>query len=136
RDFMPADLLDRMIEFTIPEVTHKKVMGLAAEDFIDICTAYVSALEAGALQTDRQQQIAANAALFLAACSKVGLIALIDEATGYQYQRAEDALQFKLKLFLEEEMRKWEATFPEELRKELGRLTQWRGPIQARPRYW
>jgi hypothetical protein len=43
--------------------------------------------------------------MFLASCAKVGLIALIDEATGYQYDRAADALQVKLKAFLAEEMR-------------------------------
>jgi hypothetical protein len=31
----------------------------------------------------------------------VALVALIDEATGYQYERAEDTLEFKLRLFLE-----------------------------------
>jgi hypothetical protein len=135
-DFMPSDLPERMIEFIIPEVTHKRVMGLVAEDFLEICTAYVQALEAQALQTDRQREIATNAALFLAACSKVGLIALIDEATGYQYQREEDALQVKLNLYLADEMRPWEKTFPDDLWREFGRLTNWTGTIHKRPKYW
>ena len=57
--------------------------------FIEICTAYVTALDDAALATPRQREIAAQAGMFLAACAKVGLIALIDEATGYQYDRAE-----------------------------------------------
>lgn len=136
RGYMPGDVSEQWFEFVIPQVTNKTVLGMAAETFLDICTAYVRALNDGALQTDRQRDIAAKAGMFLAACSKVGLVALIDEATGYQYERAEDALQFKLKLFLEEEMRKWESTFPDELWREFGRLTQWRGPIHSRPRYW
>jgi hypothetical protein len=57
------------------------------------------------------------------------LIALIDEATGYQYARAEAALQFKLRAFLAEEMRKWEKTFRNELWIEFGRLTGWKGAV-------
>lgn len=51
---------------------------------------------AGIKLTDRQKEIAAK-------------------ATGYQYDRPLDALQFKLNLFLEQEMRKWEKTFPDQL---------------------
>jgi hypothetical protein len=80
--------------------------------------------------------IALEASMFLAACAKVGLIAWIDEVTGYQYVRVEDALQFKMKLFIAEEMRAWERTFPDELWKEFGRLTNWDGPIHSRPKYW
>lgn len=64
------------------------------------------------------------------------MIALIDEVTGYQYARAEDALQVKLRAFLSEEMRKWEKTFPDELWKEFGRLTNWNGSLTQRPKYW
>jgi hypothetical protein len=92
----------------------KFAFGLPVEKFIDLCDAYSTAAEAGTL-TDRQQQIAINANAFLRACAKVGIIALVDEATGYQEQRPVDELQFKLKLFLAEEMRKWEKTFPDEL---------------------
>jgi P63C domain len=136
RDYLPSDFSDQMIEFTMPEVTNKTVMGIRAETFLDLCTAYVSAREDGALQTERQEEIAAQAGMFLAACAKVGLLALIDEATGYQYARAQDALQIKLKLFLEDEMRPWEKTFPDELWKEFGRLTNWHGTAHSRPKYW
>lgn len=136
KGYLPGGISEQWIEFAIPQVVNKTVLGMTAETFLDICTAYVRALNDNALQTDRQRIIAAKAGMFLAACSKVGLVALIDEATGYQYERAEDALQFKIKLFLEEEMRKWESTFPDELWREFGRLTQWQGPIHSRPRYW
>ena len=74
--------------------------------------------------------------MLLAACAKVGLIALIDEATGYQRDRPVDALQFKLRLYLAEEMRKWEKTFPDELWEQFGRLTGWQGSLHSRPKYW
>lgn len=136
KGYIPDDWHEDMIEFAIPGVENKTVRGMAADTFLDICRAYVQALDDGALVTERQRDIAAKASMFLAACAKVGLTALIDEATGYQYERAEDALQFKLRLFLEEEVRKWEATFPDELWREFGRLTSWSGSINHRPRYW
>jgi hypothetical protein len=72
----------------------------------------------------------------LAACSKVGLVALIDEATGYQYYRQEDALQVKIKAFMADELRDWEKTFPDELWEEFGRLTNWNKPLRYRPKWW
>ena len=80
-------------------------------------------------------QMALKASMFVAVCAKVGLEALIDEATGYQIDRADDALQVKLKAYLSEEMRKWEKTFPDELWLEFARLTGWKGTVSQRPKY-
>lgn len=135
-NYIPTNFHGDMIEFSIKEVVNKTVLGLEAESFLDICKAYAIARDKGDLKTDRQIAIAKKATMFLAACSKIGLIALIDEVTGYQYEREEDALQFKLKLFLEDEMRPWEKTFPDELWLEFGRLTNWNGSIHQRPKYW
>lgn len=139
-----ALVLERMVPFRIPEVEglQKAIKGLPADLMIEICQGFVQALEASLTpgsnhkMTARQQQMAVKASRFLSACAKVGLEALIDEATGYQFARAGDALQVKLAAYLEEEMRKWEKTFPDELWLEFGRLTNWRGPIYKRPRYW
>jgi hypothetical protein len=137
RGYLPPDFTEQMIEFALVGVTNKAVRGITAESFLDICTAYVRALDDGALNSPRQQEIAVQAGVFAASCAKVGLIALIDEATGYQYDRAEDALRFKLKVFLEDEMRTWEKTFPDQLWSEFGRLTNWKGSTNSqRPRYW
>jgi hypothetical protein len=136
RGYLPDDLSGLLVEFTIPGVVNKTVRGMTAETFIDICTAYVRAYNDQALKTDRQIEIAQKASMFLAACSKIGLIAMIDEATGFQYKRPYDALQVKYKLFLAEEIRKWEKTFPDELWKEFARLTRWNGPLHSRPKYW
>ncbi len=135
--FLPPLLEEQFIEFELAEYERNNLAkGMTAETFIDVCAGYVKAWEAGALTTETQIAIAQRAGMFLAGCAKVGLIALIDEATGYQYERAQDALKVKLKLFLEEEMRKWEKTFPDQLWVEFGRLTGWKGKAQQRPKYW
>lgn len=136
RPFLPADLTEHWVEFDIPQVVNKSVKGMTASAFIDICRAYSRARDTGALATESQAAIAIRASILLAAFAKTGIEAAIDEATGYQYERPLDALQTKLKLFLADEMRPWEKTFPDELWVQFGRLTKWRGPIHSRPKYW
>ena len=137
-------VVERMVAFRIPEVEglERAVKGLPADLFIDICQGFVSALTAHYFPrgdtklTTRQIEMCTKASMFLAACAKVGLDALIDEATGFQLDREQDALQIKLKAYLGEELRKWEKTFPDELWMEFGRLTGWTGGIYKRPKYW
>jgi P63C domain len=146
KPFINIDLVnERMVAFRLPEVEgmKKAVKGLPADLLIDICRGFVAALEASnnpepghPTMTQRQKEMAIKAGMFLAACAKVGLDALIDEATGYQYERAEDALEVKLRAYIAEEMRKWEKTFPDELWIEFGRLTNWKGSVTQRPKYW
>ena len=124
------------IDFSIPG-NPNNAKGLMAETFLEICRAYVSALtDAPETLTGRQREIAVNCAILLAACAKVGLIAPIDEATGYQYEREADALSVKLKAYIADELRDWEKTFPDALWEEFGRLTNWAGSLHSRPKYW
>ena len=136
KPFLNSDLLlAETLDFHIPG-TQFRGKGITAERFLDICNAYVAALQAGALRTDRQRENAIRCSIVLGACAKVGLIALIDEATGYQYERAEDALQVKLRAFVADELREWEKTFPDELWEQFGRLTNWKGSLHKRPKWW
>ena len=135
KPYLSGDVTDHMIDFSIPGVVNKTTRGLPADTFIEICRAFVKARNGGALNA-KQIEIAIKADMFLAACAKTGLDALIDEVTGYQYERAHDALEVKLHLYLEQEMRKWEKTFPDELWLEFGRLTNWQGHLHSRPKYW
>lgn len=109
---------------------------LEARQFLSICKAYVSALSHNTLTTDRQREIAINCSILLSACADIGLEALIDEATGYQYERKEDELRVKLRLYIAEELRAWEKTFPDELWEEFGRLANWATPLKSRPKWW
>jgi len=84
KSFINSDkVAGEIIAFLIPG-NPNPAKGIKAEVFVEICDAYVKALEAGSLKTDRQKSIALACAILLASCAKVGLIALIDEATGYQ----------------------------------------------------
>ena len=131
----PSKVSENIIEVNLPG-THFTAKCITAETFLEICSAYVSALASGANLTEKQKSTAINCSILLSACAKTGLIALIDEATGYQYVRESDALQVKIRAFISEELRAWEKTFPDELWEQFGRLTGWKGSLQQRPKYW
>jgi hypothetical protein len=136
KPFINSELiLGELLEFSIPG-TQFVGRGMTTEHFELICRGYVQALYQGAPLTERQKEIAIKCAVLTSGLTRTGLDALIDEATGYQYERAEDALQVKLRLFIAEELRAWEKTFPDELWEEFGRLTNWSGPLNSRPKYW
>lgn len=128
-------VLEESVDFYIPG-TQFRGRGITAEQFEAILTAYVRALGADALGTERQKEIATRCAILSTSFLKLGIIAQIDEATGYQYERAADALQVKLQAYIAEELRDWEKTFPDELWEMFGRLTNWKGPIHSRPKWW
>jgi len=135
--YRPPLIEENFIEFELGEFEQNNLAkGMTAETFVDICAGYVKGRDAGALTTESHLAIAARCSAFLTSCAKVGLIALIDEATGFQYQRAQDALKVKMKIFLEDEMRKWEKTFPDQPWMEFGRLTGWKGKLSQLPKYW
>lgn len=144
RRFIDLDLvLEGMVAFSLPEVEglERNVKGLPADLAVEIWRGFVNAMAAHLVSpervlTARQMEMAIHASALLGACAKVGLDALIDEATGAQYDRASDALRVKLKAYLEDEMRKWEKTFPDDLWVEFARLTNWKGTVTQRPKYW
>lgn len=115
----------KKISNTIPYINNRNIItdGVKAELLADICDIYVKAGEKGALSEN--QQIAQNAYQILLAFSKVGIIALVDEATGYQYDREKDELQKILKAYISEKLLPWQKRFPDIFYKELFRLNGW-----------
>jgi len=87
--------------------------GFDATVLIDICDAAIEANKRGKL-TGSQKNYAEFAEAIIRSVAKVGIVALVDEATGYQYDREHDALQRILDKFLTDEKRKWSKTFPDE----------------------
>src|SRR5215467_8975128 len=83
----------------------------------------------------RQKTIAEKADLIIRTLAHIGIIALIDEATGYQEVRDRQALQEILDKYLRKEFAAWAKCFPEEFYKQIFRLRQWqwRGMKVNRP---
>lgn len=103
--------------------------GIRAEALPKICEVWLDARNAGVLKGSRQVLIAQKAEILIRGFAHVGVIALIDEATGYQYERQRNALEELLKEFLADELRRWVKTFPAAYFRELCRLRK----VQYRP---
>ncbi len=95
--------------------------GIKADIIPRICDVWLDAEQEGKLGS-RQKQIAEKAKLMMRALAHVGIIALVDEATGYQRDRASDALSKILEAFIAKELQPWVKTFPDEFYDELFRL--------------
>lgn len=87
----------------------------------EICDVWINALNAGVLNK-KQQETAIKCQKLISAFAKVGIIALVDEATWYQYDREKDELQKILKAYISEELLPWQKRFPDIFYKELFRL--------------
>lgn len=95
--------------------------GIKAEILPKVCEVWMDANKDGVLGP-RQKIVAEKAEILIRGLAHVGIIALIDEATGYQYDRARDALEEYLREFLSDRLRAWVKTFPGVYFKEMCRL--------------
>ena len=98
--------------------------GYRAEILPIICEIYLKAKDDNSL-TPAQESIARNCEILVRALSKVGIIALVDEATGYQEVRDRIALQQILERYISKELLPWTKRFPDDFYKEMFRLKNW-----------
>ncbi len=89
-----------------------------------VCEVYLKARDAKALLPG-QEHIASTCDLLMRGLARVGIIALVDEATGYQDERAKQELSRILEAYIAEELRPWIKTFPDEFFRQIYRLQRW-----------
>ena len=95
--------------------------GYEATILPDICDAVLEARENKKLQI-QQVHIAKQCEILVRGLAVIGIIALVDEATGYQEVRDRGALRKILDKYITDEWAKWTKTFPDEYYKELFKL--------------
>ena len=95
--------------------------GYPAEILPKICEIWLTARDQGELQSTQFPK-AKRAEILMRGLATVGIVALVDEATGYQEVRDRQALQVILDKYLTDEWAKWTKTFPDDYYKELFRL--------------
>lgn len=115
--FEPGDL--EAIEY----VDNGKILrGYDASILPKVCEAWLAAREvAGALQVSQLAK-ARKAEVLMRGLARVGIVALIDEATGYQKDRARDELAKILEAFVAKELQAWVKTFPANFYEQMFRL--------------
>ena len=114
-----------------------RASGYDAELLPEVCEVYLSAREADALPY-QLKPIAQQAEIITRGLARVGIIALVDEVTGYQELRARNALGKILEAFIAKELQAYVQTFPAEFYGELFRLRGLDYPSESvkRPQYF
>ncbi len=95
--------------------------GYEAMALADICDAVLAARRTGTINP-QQEHIANRCEVLMRGFFRVGIIALVDEATGYQVDRARDALAEILEQFISADLARWAKRFPDEYYEQLYRL--------------
>lgn len=98
--------------------------GYRAEVIPTVCEMYLNAQRDGKLTTN-QVKIAVISDLLIRSLATVGIIGLIDEATGYQQIRPRDALEAYLNKILTKELASWCKRFPDEYYENIYKLKGW-----------
>ncbi len=139
-DFIPDELRRSWnpVPFRLPKGSGgyrgNIAFGYDAQILPMVCHVYLDARDAGKL-TKHQVNVAKMAKVLLKGFSTVGIIALVDEATGYQEVRDRRALEAILDRYLRKEFAAWSKKFPDEFYQEIFRLNgwTWRGMQVGKP---
>ena len=119
---------DELLQSTTP-IIFRSVSGIRAFGFDAmllpmVCEVYLKARDRRAILPS-QKHIVQACDLLMRGLARVGIIALVDEATGYQEQRAKDELIKILEAYVQPELRPWTKTFPDEFFRQIYRLQRW-----------
>src|SRR5690606_21167466 len=111
--------LNGAVDYTAINGTKSK--GIEVTVLPDICDVYVRASKSG-ISNSNLTQVAETAYKMIKAFAKVGIIALVDEATGYQYEREKKELQAILKALVSDEILEYQQQFQLSFYREIFRL--------------
>jgi len=126
KPFISGDLLARLLSPLEYKPKHggRSAFGYEATLLPKICEVLLDARKAGKI-TKPQERLADIADLLIRGFAHVGIIALVDEATGYQEQRARDELHTILEAYISAELLPWTKRFPDEFFRQIYRLHGW-----------
>jgi hypothetical protein len=124
--FVPNNLAVRLISPLQyrPKHAGNAAMGYEATLLAEICEVLLDARKAGVLR-EPQLRLATTAETFIRGFARVGVIALVDEATGYQEDRAKDELAKILAAYISPRLMPWTQKFPHDFFKQVYRLHGW-----------
>ncbi|MFM5361880.1 P63C domain-containing protein [Aeromonas veronii] len=108
----------------------RKSKGYNANILPKMCEVWLRARDAGALQP-QQAHKAEAADTLMRGLAHIGIVALVDEATGYQADRDKNALHELLSKYLTNEKLTWAKRFPDEFYKQIYRLHGWSWPSEG-----
>lgn len=135
KPYFPSGIVERSQPITFRLPSGARASGYNAELLPDVCEVYLAARQAGALPPN-QQHVAVAAEVLVRGLARVGIIALVDEATGYQELRTKNALEKILEDYVDRELQPYLKTFPTDFYKEMFRLKGLPYSTDSRPQYF
>ncbi len=99
--------------------------GFEGQIIIEFCRAILKAREYRLLKTREEYRYAQAAESLVVSVANIGIISLIDEATGFQKIRDKKALQAILDKYLRKEFATWAKRFPDEFYEQIFHLKGW-----------
>ena len=125
KDFITSELAENSSPVAfIPHGGGAPIMGYKAELLPQICEVFLKLRDEGK-PLGNQTHIIKQSDILMRGLARVGIIALVDEATGYQKERAKNALAEILEKFIAKELQGWTKTFPVEFYEHIFRLQHW-----------
>lgn len=122
--YINQDLNSVIIKVDYKGLNGKTQQGYDANVLPLVSDLYLQARAAGDLLKS-QYETAIKCEILVRSLAKLGITALVDEATGYQYDREKEELQKILKGYISEELLPWQQRFPHEFYKQIFRLNGW-----------
>jgi hypothetical protein len=124
KSFITEDVMVPLISPVQYQPKHggRTAFGYEAGLLPKICGVIMDADKAGVLKSEDMSR---KANILIRAFAHVGVIALVDEATGYQEERAKDELAKILEAYVQAEYRRWTQMFPEEFFRQIYRVHGW-----------
>lgn len=119
--YINQDLKDVLNVIVYSTINGNESSGYDANILPLMCKMYLDARQDKVLKT-AQLPLARASEILLVGLSKIGITALVDEATGYQYDRERFELQKILTTYISEEILKWQLTFTDDFYKQVFRL--------------
>lgn len=120
RTMLLAERLRSPLKFRLPSGV--VAFGYEAIILADICDVILDARKIDGALHYQQAHIGEQAELLVRGFARVGIVALVDEATGYQKDRAKDALAKILEAWVAKELQPYVKTFPSDFYEHMFRL--------------
>lgn len=135
--FVPKDLERSTRPIVFQTEKGVRAFGYKAELLPQVCDVYLAARAAEELLPS-QMKFAQACEIMMRGLAHVGIVALVDEATGFQNERARNALAQILEAFIAKELQPWVKTFPTEYYREMFRLRGLEFPASTvkKPQYF
>ncbi|MCP5558914.1 MAG: P63C domain-containing protein [Verrucomicrobiaceae bacterium] len=121
KPFIDSELHVTSSQIEFKPLKGARAFGYPADLLPKVCEVFLKARDAGVLVAG-QTHIARQADVLMRGLAHIGIIALVDEATGYQDVRDRQALQTILEKYITDEWARWTRRFDPEFYKQLFRL--------------